>query len=303
MTRVADIAQHTRVLGFISSAQNTVNELQTQIGSGRKSQDYQGISRSAERLVSLEATHTRTNQYVENNQAIQRRLQTMESNVTQIFDVMSGYKTLLVDALNAQNSADLNMTVRAQEMLNQISSLLNVEEDGRYLFAGSMTNAQPVDLTGLPATYVVPTANGASAGYYQGNSQVLSVRAGDNFDVSYGVTADALGFEQAVRALDVIVKGVPTDPTTLNHALAVVTDALDNIANSRTQIGAVATTLSELNRKHDEFMLFTEQTIGEIENVDIAEAVSLMNVATVSLEASFMTLSRLAQLTLMNFLR
>ena len=242
-------------------------------------------------------------QYVENNQSVERRLQTMETNISQIFDVMTGYKTLLVDALNAQNSAVLNMTVRAQEMLNQISSLLNVAEDGRFLFAGSMTNVEPVDLTGLPATYVIPTANGASSGYYQGNSQVLSVRAGDNFDVNYGIAADALGFEQAIRALDVVVKGVPTDPTTLNHALAVASDALNNVANIRTQIGAVATTLDEVNRKHDEFMLFTEQTIGQIENVDIAEAISLMNVATVTLEASFMTLARLSQLTLLNFLR
>ena len=302
MTRIADIAQHARVLGFIASAQSKVTDLQTQIGSGHKSQEYKGIAREAERLVSLEASHTRTTQYIENNQVVQRRLRTMESNVAQIFDVMSSYKTLLVDALNAQNSADLNMTVRAQELLNQISSLLNVEEDGRFLFAGSRTNVQPVDSTKLPITYTIPTANGASAAYYVGNSTVFSVRAGDNFDVNYGVTADALGFEQAIRALDVVVKGVPTDPTTLNHALAVASDALNNIANVRTRIGAVATTLDEVNRKHDEFLLFTEQTIGQIENVDIAEAISRMNIATVTLEASFMTLSRLSQLTLLNFL-
>ncbi len=303
MTRVADIAQHARVLGFIGSAQSRVNELQTQIGSGYKSQVYEGISRDAQRLVSLEATHTRTTQYVKNNETVERRLQTMETNISHIFDVITGYKTLLVDALNAQNSADLNMTVRAQEMLNQISSLLNVSEEGRFLFAGSMTNVPPVDPTSLPPTYVIPTANGASSAYYQGNSQVLSVRAGDNFDVNYGISADALGFEQAIRALDVVIKGIPNDPATLNHALAVASEALDNVANLRTQIAAVATTLDQVNRKHDEFMLFTEQTIGEIENVDVAEAFSLMNVATVTLEASFMTLSRLSQLSLLNFLR
>ena len=303
MTRVADIAQHARVLGFIGSAQSRVNELQTQIGSGYKSQVYEGISRDAERLVSLEATHTRTTQYVKNNETVERRLQTMETNISHIFDVITGYKTLLIDALNAQNSAELNMTVRAQEMLNQISSLLNVSEDGRFLFAGSMTNVPPVDLTSLPPTYVIPTANGASSAYYQGNSQVLSVRAGDNFDVNYGIAADALGFEQAIRGLDVVIKGIPNDPATLNHALAIASDALDNVANLRTQIAAVATTLDQVNRKHDEFMLFTEQTIGEIENVDIAEAFSFMNVATVTLEASFMTLSRLSQLSLLNFLR
>ena len=142
MTRVADIAQHARVLGFIDSSQSRVNELQTQIGSGYKSQEYMGISREAERLVSLEATHTRTTQYVKNNETVERRLQTMETNISQIFDVMTGYKTLLIDALNAQNSADLNMTVRAQEMLNQISSLLNVAEDGRFLFAGGKRVAE-----------------------------------------------------------------------------------------------------------------------------------------------------------------
>lgn len=302
MTRIADIAQQARSLGFIASSQARVSEIQTQIGSGRKSQAFMGISRQAERLVSLEATHTRVSQYVENNNAVQRRLQTMESNVAQIFEVMSSYKTLLVDALNAQNAADLNMAVRAQEMLNQISSMLNVEEDGRFLFAGSATNVQPVDLTGLPAAYVIPTVNGASSGYYQGNTQVLSVRAADNFDVSYGVTADALGFEQAIRALHVVVTGVATDPTTLNHALSVTSEALNNIANTRTQIGAVANTLDDLNGKHDEFMLFTEQTIGQIENVDIAEAVSKMNAASIALEASFMTLSRLSQLSLLKYL-
>ncbi len=50
-------------------------------------------------------------------------------------------------------------------------------------------------------------------------------------------------------------------------------------------------------------MLFTEQTIGEIENVDIAEAIARMNVDTITLEASFMVLSRLSELTLLNFLR
>ncbi len=303
MTRVADIAQQARSLGFIAASQSRVNEIQTQIGSGRKSQDYRGISRQAERLVSLEATHIRVTQYVKNNQAVERRLQTMESNVTQIFNLMSSYKTLLVGALNNQDASNLSMAVRAQEMLNQISSMLNVEEDGRFLFAGSLTNVQPVDLTGLPAGYVIPTANGASSGYYKGNAQILSVRAANNFDVNYGVTADALGFEQAIRALHVVVTGVATDPTTLNHALAVASDALNNIADTRTQIGVTRSTLDDLNTKHDEFLLFTEQTIGEIENVDIAEAISHMNAATIALEACFMTLSRLSQLTLLNFLR
>lgn len=303
MDRVTNLAQHLRTSSLIQDTQGRILDLNTQIASGRTAQEYEGVARDAGRLLSLENFHGRVTQYVDNNNLIEGRLQTMEGNVAQIFDVMSDFKTLLVDALNSDNAADLNMTVQAQDAFNEVAALLNGQLDGRYLFAGSRTDTAPVDPTGLPLSYTVPTTNGASAGYYQGDTLNLQIRAADNFTVTYGVTADELGFEQAIRALDVVIKGAPTDRATLDHALAVTNEALDNIPDIRTAIGLSRETLSETNSKHSDFLLFTEQSIGEIENADIAEVVTKLNEAQTTLDASFLTLSRLNQNTLLNFLR
>jgi flagellar hook-associated protein 3 FlgL len=52
----------------------------------------------------------------------------------------------------------------------------------------------------------------------------------------------------------------------------------------------------------DNLTLLTEETIGEIENVDVAEALTLLSQNTTTIEASYATLSRLNSLSLLEFI-
>lgn len=303
MNRVTNVAQHDKIVSLIMQTQSDAKEVELQIASGRKAQTYQGIARESSRLVQLEVSHTRVEQYVENNGLVDDRLQLMESNVGQIVEVLSEFKALMINALNHGNAQELDLANHGSEMLNQIATLLNVDLDGRHLFAGSMTNTEPVDLTALPVSYTVPTSDGDASAYYQGDATQLTVRADDNLDITYGITADAQGFEQAIRAMDLVIKGAPTDTTMLNHALEVVNSAIANVTDIRTQIGNARSSLSEIDQSHQDFLLFAEETIGELENTDIALAITRLNETQVSLEASFMALSRLSQMTLVQFIR
>ncbi|CAN0470509.1 unnamed protein product, partial [Discosporangium mesarthrocarpum] len=67
MNRVANLGQHDRIVSLIMQSQRASAEAELSIASGRKSQDYKGIARDASRLVELETTQLRSNQYVENN--------------------------------------------------------------------------------------------------------------------------------------------------------------------------------------------------------------------------------------------
>lgn len=303
MTRVANLAQHNQLTSLIFGTQSRLNEFNLQVASGKNSQEYKGISGDSARLVSLEVSHTRVTQFVKNNDGVERQLTSMETSIAQVLDVVTEFKTLLISALNADNAQDLNMTQQAQQMLDQVAALLNEEEAGRFLFAGSMTNTRPVDLTALPVAYTIPTVDGDSAAYYQGDTNQHVIRVAENFDITYGVHAGEQGFERVIRALDVIIKGVPTDRATLEHSLGIINQTLDDIPDIRTRVGASHNAITDTNVKHQEFLLFAEETISEIENVDLAKAVTLMNAAQVSLDASFLTLARLGELSLMNFLR
>lgn len=302
MTRVANYAQFQRNLAYILDAQRRLADGQIQISSGRKSDNYAGISRDARRLVSAEIAHMRTKQYVENNNLIERRLQKMETAVSQTFDIASNYKTLLVNALNSTNSSELAMPIQAKQMLDQLTALLNVEDDGRFLFAGTMTDTEPVDQSGLPGSYTVPTSDGDANGYYKGDTTKLTVRVDKTFDITYGVHAQEAGFERLMRSLHMIVIGPPNDRATLEDALKVVNQAVDSIPDLRTRIGTARATIGDVNQNHSDFLMFLEKTIGDLENADITEVITRMNVDQVMVEASIMTLARLSQISLVRFL-
>lgn len=302
MIRVSTFAQYTRNLNFMTLNQARLQDLQTQIGSGMKSQDFKGLGREVGRLLEVEESRQRTNQYVENINVVGYRLETMEANVSQIFDIMLEYKTLLVNALNASNAKDLNLPIVTQNMLDQITLLLNADFNGRFLFSGSRTDVEPVDPTLLPGAYVIPTLDGDSSAYYQGDARQLTARADDALVVTYGINADALGFERAIRSLDVVRTGIPTDRPTLDHALSVANQAINDITDLRTSLGATAATLDRIEQKHNDFLLFTERTLSDIENVDIAAAMTMLSTTQTTLEASFATMARLQRTTLLNFL-
>jgi flagellar hook-associated protein 3 FlgL len=303
MTRVATLAQHERNLAHILTAMERLNTGQLQISSGRKSENYTGIAHDARRLVNVEAAHVRTTQYIANNKLVDQRLQAMETSVSQIFDVMTQFKTLLVNGLNASNASDLAMPLQAQGFLDQITALLNVQDDGRHLFAGSRTDTRPVDQSFLPAAYTVPSGDGDAAAYYQGDTNRFSVRADENFSIEYGIHAGEQGFERAIRAADMIVKGGPGDRDTMEHALAVVNSALNDISDIRTRIGASRQALENVNHRHEDFLLFTEKTISDIENVDIPKIITQMTNDQTAVEASYTVLGRLSRLNLASFLR
>ena len=303
MTRVANFAQHQRNLSHILNAQRRLNDGQLQISSGKKAQHYSGVARDVRRIVNVEAGHVRTTQFISNNKLIDQRLQAMETNVSQVFELVTQYKTLLINALNADNSADLAMPIQTQALMDEVTALLNMEQDGRYLFAGTRTDTRPVDQTGLPGSYVIPTSNGDASGYYAGDATRLTVQADENFTVTYGVTAGDAGFEQAIRAMHIVMIGPPNDRATLDEALRVINQAIEGVSDIRTQIGASRAALENVNSRLDDFLLFTEQTISDLENTDITEVITNMNSDQVAVEASFAVISRLADLTLTRFLR
>jgi flagellar hook-associated protein 3 FlgL len=306
MTRVSDLAQHNLSQFNIQNTQQRLFETQVQISTGKVSSQYSGLGTDAGRLVSLENTRVRIDQYMKNIEIVDQRLQVMETDVSTIFELASTFRTLLINGLNVEGSSDLALNSAAQDILAQVAGFLNEQQDGRYLFAGTATNMPPVDLNAAGFTSPPPVyPSTANTAYFTANSTRLSVRVDDNLDVAYGVTADETGFEQFIRSLKLASTanvGPPQDRNRLEEALRMVNESLKTIPLIITKIGAARRTLEEISAKHSEFNLFTEEAIGKIENVDVAVAITRLTTDQVTLEASYLTVARLASLSLAQFL-
>ncbi len=148
MIRVATFANHQLTMGYTMESQRKVYDLQTQVSSGKVSADYAGVGPDVHRLVSLKVATVRTDQYQANNAIVDQRLQAMETSVAQIYESATEFRTLLINALNANNAQEMGIDIEAKNYKDEMAKLLNIEQDGRFLFAGSRTDTRPVDLTG-----------------------------------------------------------------------------------------------------------------------------------------------------------
>jgi len=142
--------------------------------------------------------------------------------------------------------------------------------------------------------------------YYNGDATKLSLRADDQVTVKYGVTAIESGFEELVRAIFITLQA-SQDPNNINTtdlegALAITNLAIDDIPNTRSEIGTSLSGLERLKGVQDNTVLLAEETIGKLEDTDVAEAITLMAQYTLLIEASYATIGRLTNLSLLQFI-
>lgn len=304
MTRVTDISTHALTLANLQRTQDRATTAQVQVGSGKTAQQFSEIPNATTRLLDLQTGNARTDQFVGNIDVADQRLQFMETATSNIFTVATNFRTELINALNMNNGKDLSLAADAQNMLDSVAGQLNTQQNGRYLFAGGKTDTRPVDvndpnyLNPMPGFPTSPDTN-----YYKGDNQVLSVQADIGLTVKYGVTADNPAFEQIARALKIITAaGTPPSAGAMNEALIVVNQALDGLPGVTSQIGQARKQLTDLKAQHQDLQTYTQGAIGDIENVDITTAMTNLNQDQLTLQASYMVIAAMRNLTLTKYL-
>jgi flagellar hook-associated protein 3 FlgL len=199
--------------------------------------------------------------------------------------------TLSVDVTTALDDAaiaDADTEVQLNDFLENVAA-----SDGSV----NVEDARPDD----------PGYDSTAPGYYEGDSTDLSVRIDPNATVDYGVTADESGFEKLIHSLYLVLNATVTsgniDTDTLETALGLAVEAIEEIPDIRSEIGADRLVLETMKVRHQDFIVFTNESVDKIESVDVAAAVARMSIDQVHLEASYMLTARLSQLSLANFLR
>lgn len=301
MTRVADFAFQQFTNASIASIQQRMAKANLQITTGKNAQLFKDIAADTNRLLSLETQHARASQYLKNVELVSGRLDVMEANLSQLMDIASKFQSQLSQAISGASGGQTNLDAEAQVLLDQVASLLNVERNGRYLFAGARTDTVPVDLT--DPDFTTPTVpSTADTDYYQGDGTTLSVQADVSNSIDYGVTADDPAIEKLIRSLHLAATGSSSDVPRLEEALSVVEQAIDEIPSVITRIGTAQRAIDSAIKAHDDALLYTEEAIATIENVDLTKAITQVSQDQSTLEASFAALAQVSRVSLLDFL-
>lgn len=306
MFRVANYAQHLLTLSYTMRTQGSVAERQIEIASGKRAQQYSSIASDSSQLVNIERAVARTEQFTHNIDRALTRLGIMESSVATLVQRATEVLAIMSSAISGENINDVPLQEFAATFLAEAESLLNTQHADRYLFAGSRTDSPAVDLTdplytpqaGLPGVFT------ADFDYFQGDTLQLSVRADETFETVYGITADETAFEEMLRALSYMdYAGANLDVTVLQQAFSMMKSAVDGLSDIRGRIGASSKVLEATKDGHQDYLTYSTNLVSTLEDVDVAEATTRLAQDEVQLKASYLSLSRISELSLLQYLR
>lgn len=298
ITRVGDLAQNGRMTRQMLETQTSLRTINEQIATGKLNRRYDALGDDASLLVRTQSTLDRTGNYIAENQRTVGRAQAMDLALSDMIDVMTRLRTLMVQRLDATAGGELPLDVEADAMADQMVGLSNRSVDGRYLFAGSKTDTAPV---ALPAA---PLLNPVAADYYRGDDIALAARVDVEVTLTYGIHAGEQPFLDAFAALANAKEGhVAGDRSMLETALDKANAALDGIIRRRAELGTTTARIEAIAASQEGSKLYLQDTLSSLNDTDIPMAMSQLALHQVSLEASYATLAKLANLNLTDYLR
>jgi|APTNR8051073442_1049403.scaffolds.fasta_scaffold04452_2 flagellin-like hook-associated protein FlgL len=196
--------------------------------------------------------------------------------------------------------------------------------DGTLTNASGTIGTPPVAVDNSVIAGTTDTTATISIGnWYQGDNLTQTHRLDTEREFSSTLNATHAGFEKAIRALGLIAQGKPgttggleNNIARLDQALQLVSSGLDrastgtpfgaelagSLDNISMELGTHQSILQDTSALHASLTALFEQRIHDLEDTDETEAITYLLEGTRTLEASYQAMSRVQQLSLINYL-
>lgn len=281
------------------SVQEKYAQTATQKASGLVADTYGELGGDASSVISAENAASQLETWTSNTKNTLNRTQAMYSAAGSMVDQLTAFRSKLSAAKSSTSNDTLNQT--GKDLLKDLASLMNLRLDGRYMFAGSNTDTAPVDTSKLA---VPASPSTADKNYYTGDSEQASVRISDQQSITYGVTADGNGFEQALRAANIVanMNTSPLDATRLDEAYTLATKALDAMIATQSGLSNTSARLETAQKQQTNAKDLLQNMADDIKNVDVAQITLKLSQYDAQLQSAYAALSKVSQLSLTKYL-
>ena len=308
---------------------SNMNTIQGQMTSGKQIRRPSDDPFKASRIMQMHSDIDANKQYNNNIKDSINWLDTTDTALGQVGDVVGRIEELLVSAGNGAYSANERTAIKDEinQKIGEVSQILNTSFDGKYIFGGTRGTTKPVDVEtkdalGNPKNTeliynILPQVNPGDPTQAEQLNMLKDKRL---VEVSQGVT-----MEYNINASQVINYGTgasenlmelfknitthldstnPTDIQALTTTdLAGIKAAMTNVLKVRSEVGSKQNRMeSAQSRNVDENFNMTE-ILSRTEDIDITEkAMEYATMQTIYV-ASLQTSAKVLQPSLLDYLR
>lgn len=307
MTRVGSLAQSQALLAELTKANERTFKTQLQISTGKEAQQYREMPSQTGALLSAKRVQTRTEQYISASKELTNKLDQQNVVLEQVAGTAQDLRQSILDGVSLNSGAALMEQV--ESAFRNALSALNSKFDGKYIFAGSRSDTAPVNIDQLSDLSSVASV----ATIFDNDQQRQSVEIEPGHNLDYNFLADEVGtdlMDSLKRIAD--YNAGPNGPfgqslTTAQrdfliseaNNLVAVTQGLNNVVARN---GQYSNELDAASARHEDTSVFIKGFISDIEDVDMAQAVTNLNQDQLATEATAKLLSNLQKMSLLDFI-
>lgn len=257
------------------------------------------------RVLRVQREEASLEQFRKNIANVSGSLSTQEANLKSTSDAMLNVRDLLLWAANGSNTSE-DLAAMAGELSiieDTIFSFANVrDEEGRYLFSGTLSDTPALAFDAATQTYSV-TGNDKHRQAAVANGVLVdeNVTAASIFGAGVGVLNELRGLINTLQdpALDA------TDPAVRQQivdTLGALDEAHGRVMGSITELGGRQNALTLLTDSNEDVSLVNQKIEGELSRLDYAGATIDLNDYQLALGATQKTYLKINQMSLFSLL-
>jgi flagellar hook-associated protein 3 len=258
---------------------------------------------SSVRVLRIQREEASLEQYRKNIANVSSSLSTQEVNLKATSDAMLNVRDLLLWAANGSNTNEgLAAMAGELEIIEQtIFSFANVrDEEGRYLFSGTLSDAPAVSFDEATQTYTV-----------EGNDKHRQAAVANGVLVDENVTARSvfgpnMDMLNSLHNLIAQFKDPTLDMNAVRADIIATIEQLDtthgSLLGTITELGGRQNSLTLLMNSNDDVSLVNKKIEGELSSLDYAGATIDLQNYQLALQATQKTYLKINQLSLFSLL-
>ena len=307
MERISTLANNQSMLAEFMRVQRSLLEAQREVSTEKKIHEFSDEPGAVSGLLAARATDAVTADYEATANGVKSRLDLQDTHLESIATVVTDLKQEITDALANSNGGSVKQAL--DTAYSRIVSVLNTQIDGKYIYGGTRQDVPPVTARNIGELLASPDV----ASVFQNNGVKQSARVANNQSISFGQLASEVGAGafQVIRDLAAVDAGAsgPFATALTDEQSAALTAQLTPLDNASAAIlvrqsenGSAFRTAESVLDQHADTRLTLASMISDIEDADMAEAITKVNNAQFALQASAQTFTSVQKMTLLDYL-
>ncbi|MDA1476559.1 flagellar hook-associated protein FlgL [Bacillus sp. CLL-7-23] len=290
-------------LRYISSSYGKLDQLQSQIASGKKITKASDDPIVAMKSLKYNTQLSQVKQYQSNASQAFTWLENTETNITEATDVMGKIRELAVKAENSTNGdAELQaIGVEVGQLKEQLIQIANTQVNGRYIFNGTNSDVAPIVESGGVYTYNFESYTSTSDVNVNVSSNATLKVNSNPISAFGGQLGNGQNVFEMIDSLETALKsGSLGGMTTI---LSDIDQFTNTMSAERSDVGARYNRLELINTRLNVQEETATKVLSDNEDVELEKVISDFVTQQSVHRASLSVNAKIVQPTLIDFLR